>query len=47
MVIDLAYIARMAPIWRARKPSGRFVLHRLPHDRRRLCLCLRLGLPLL
>ena len=29
----LAHIARMAPIWRARKPSGRFILQRLPHDR--------------
>lgn len=28
-----AYIDRMAPIWRARKPSGRYVLHRLPRDR--------------
>lgn len=28
----LAYIARMAPIWRDRKPSGRYILHRLPRD---------------
>ena len=27
------HIARMAPIWRARPPSGRYVLHRLPRDR--------------
>ncbi len=26
----LAYIARMAPIWRERRPSGRYVLHWLP-----------------
>lgn len=32
-MIDLTYIARMAPIWRARRPSGRFVRHRLPCDR--------------
>ena len=32
-IIDLAYIARMAPIWRDRPPSGRYILHRLPCDR--------------
>lgn len=31
--LTLAYIARMAPIWRARKPSGRYILNRLPRDR--------------
>jgi hypothetical protein len=29
-MINLAYIARMAPIWRARPASGRYIMHRLP-----------------
>lgn len=31
----LAYIARMAPIWRSRPPSGNYVLHWLPRG----CWC--------